>query len=36
MIVESEYTEFNGNVGFFSFQPELPFPNKLGPKNKNC
>ena len=28
--------EFNGNVHFFCFQPEIPFLGKFGPKNQNC
>ena len=31
-----EYVEFNGNVHFFCFQPEIPFLGKLGPKSQNC
>ena len=28
--------QFNGSVQFFCFQPEIPFLDKLGPKNQNC
>ena len=28
--------EFNGDVYFLRFQPEIPFLAKFGPKNQNC
>ena len=31
-----KHAEFNGDVHFFCFRPEMPFLGKLGPKNQNC
>ena len=37
MIVDLfEYVEFNDEVHFFCFWPEIPFSGKYGPKNENC
>ena len=29
------YAEFNGDVLFYCFRPEIPFQGKFGPKNGN-
>ena len=31
-----EYAEFNGDVHFFCFEPEISFWEKFDPKNQNC
>ena len=31
-----KYAEFNGDVHFFRFWPEIPCLGQCGPKNKNC
>ena len=31
-----EYAEFNGDVHFFCFRPEVPFLGKVRPNNHNC
>ena len=30
------YAEFNGDVLFYCFRPEISFQGKFGPKNGNC
>ena len=31
-----EYSEFNKEVHFFCFQPEILYLDKFGPKSENC
>ena len=36
LVQKIKTAEFNSDVHFFGFQPEITFLGKFGPKNQNC